>query len=54
MICCGADDCNSKVFAKFTIKTIDPDEQYSFHLCEKHHNIYGKTEDYEVIIEILP
>ena len=54
MSSCGADDCNEKPFAKFTIKTINHDEQYSFHLCQKHHNIYGKTDDYTVIIEILP
>lgn len=53
MVGCGADDCTKKAYAKFTIKTKNPDEEYSFHLCQKHHNIYGKTDEYTVNIEIL-
>ena len=54
MISCGVDDCTEKAFAKFTIKTMNSIEQYTFHLCKKHHDIYNKTDEYTVIVEILP
>lgn len=54
MIQCGADDCKEKPFAKCIIETLNENDNYSFHLCKKHHNVYCNTDDYKLSIELLP